>query len=59
MDSYAMYTVDSGDELTRGMQLPEHKARAAAQRTADRIGRAVELVVEGESDGEVFDPAAE
>lgn len=55
MEHWALYTADTGDELTRGVQLPEHKARQMAQRTADRIGRDVQLCEEGsEHPGEVF-----
>lgn len=59
MESWSMYVAENGNELTAGMQLPAHKARETAQRTADRIGQAVELVQAGKRKGEVFEPDAE
>lgn len=59
MESWAMYTVD-GNELTRGMQMPERKAREVAQRTANRINAKVELIPEDAeegSGGELFAPS--
>jgi hypothetical protein len=58
METWAMYTAGEGSELTRGMQAPAHKARETAQRTANRIGRAVELIEEGARKGELFEPDA-
>jgi hypothetical protein len=66
MESWGLFTADTGDELCRGRQLPADKAREWAQEYADSIARAVELVSEAEikaawadnreTDSEVFEP---
>jgi hypothetical protein len=58
METWSMYTAEAGNELCAGLQLPEHKARAAAQRRANELGEAVELVQAGKRKGEVFEPEA-
>lgn len=59
MQSWGFFLASNGNELTRGWQGHEDKARARAQAFADDLGEAVEFAPEGAlSDGEVVEPRA-
>jgi hypothetical protein len=59
IDHWAVYRADSGDELTRSWPGHDDRARKMAQSWANKLGAAVQLVLESadeDDQGEIIEP---